>query len=102
MVGPVARCPDHGIDLELRTVGEAQRPTRGADHARLEADAVATLELTRARSDQRVPISRATPDSRVDRLLEHTQLGQPPEEVAAEDPLRQRSLARADRELHFV
>ena len=102
MVWSISRGPDHRINFKLRTVGEAERATGGAHDTRLEADAVATPQFTRARSDQRVPIAGTTSDSRIDRLLEHTQFGQPPEQVAAENPLRKWSLARADRELHRV
>ena len=41
VVGPVARRPDHRVDLELAAVGEADRAPVGADRARPHRDAVA-------------------------------------------------------------
>ena len=101
VVGPVARRPDHRVDLELAAVGEADRATLRADRARPHHDAVA-LHLARARPDQGVAAPRAPAEPRVDGLREQPELRQPPEEVAAEQALRQRRLARADREVNLA
>ena len=101
VVGPVAGRPDHGVDVQLAAVGEADRAALGADGARPHLDAVA-LDLPRARADQGVAAPQASPEPRVDRLREQAELRQPPEEVAAEQPLRQRRLPGADREMHLV
>ena len=60
------------------------------------------LQLARARADERVAISRAATHARVDALVEQAQPRQPREQVAPEQPLRQRSLARADGKVHGV
>ena len=52
VVGAVARRPDDGVDLELAAVFEANRAAIGVDEPRLELDAVALLQLARARADQ--------------------------------------------------
>ena len=98
VVGAVAGRPDDAVGLDLAAVGEAQRPPRDADETRLQGDAV-TAHVARARSDQRVAVLQATADPRLDRLVEHAHLRQPPEEVAAEQPLRQRRLSRPDRQV---
>src|SRR3954451_20789686 len=90
--------PDDGVDLELAAIGEADRATRGGDRPRLQLDAVAP-QLARARPDQRVAVAQPAPEPRLDRLVKQPRLRQPPKEVAAEEPLRQRCLARPDREL---
>ena len=102
VVGSVARRPDHGVDVELAAVRERRRRARGADDARLELDAVGAsssrglepISVSRSRS------RRPSRDSTV--LLMQPGLRQPPEEVAAEQPLRQRCLPRADREVNRV
>src|SRR5207244_7597131 len=101
VVGPVARRPDHRVDLELAAVGEADGATVGADSTRPDCDAVA-LQITPARPDQGVAVPRAPADTGVDGLREQRELRQPPEEVAAEQPLRQRGLAGADREVNLT
>src|SRR5439155_1330792 len=53
----------------------------------------------RARADKRVAVAQPAPEPRLDRLVKQPRLRQPPKEVAAEEPLRQRCLARPDREL---
>ena len=53
VVWPVAGRPDHGVDFQLATVGEADRAAVGADGARPHLDADA-LHLPRARADQGV------------------------------------------------
>src|SRR5581483_6987380 len=90
--------PYDGIDLELAAVGETNRAAGGGDRPLLQFDAAA-LQLARARADQRVPVAQPAPEPRLDRLRHQSRLRQPPEEVAAEEPLRQRCLARPDREL---
>ena len=101
VVGPVAGGPDHGVDGELGTVGEGDGRGRGAGDTRPLGDAAAR-ELARARPDQRVAAAQLLAQARVARLLQHAELRQPPEEVAAEDPLRKRLLPRPDREVHAV
>ena len=102
VVEPVARRPDHRVDVEHASVREADRAAARADDARPELDPVAALELPRLRPDQRVAALRPAPDPAVDRLPDQARLRQPPEQVAAEDPLRQRRLTRADREVDLV
>src|SRR5439155_27253485 len=81
--------------------GEADGATVGADSTRPDCDAVA-LQITPARPDQGVAAPRAPADTGVDGLREQRELRQPPEEVAAEQPLRQRGLAGADREVNLT
>src|SRR5919109_3192319 len=102
VVGAVARRPDHGVDVEVAAVGEADRASARGDDARLQVDAVAPPELARARADQRVAILEPASDPGVDRFLDQARLRQPPEEVASEEPLRQRLLPRADGEVNLV
>src|SRR5439155_7228782 len=71
----------------------------GGDRPRLQFDPVA-LQLARARPDQRVAVAQPAPEPRLDRLRQQPRLRQPPEEVAAEEPLRQRHLARTNRKMH--
>ena len=56
VIGPVARRPDDGVDLDLAAVLERNRAPGSTGRARLQLDAVLTLELARARPDQRVPM----------------------------------------------
>src|SRR5215210_1874744 len=102
VIGPIPRRPDQGLELLLAAVGECDRSPRGGDDPRPEGDAVVAFELTRARTDERVAGVRSLPESRVERLLQQPELRQPPEQIAAEQLLRQRRLARADRELDGV
>ena len=101
-VGAVARRPDDGVHLELAFILEAHGAARRSKRARLQLDAVAPLELARARSDQRVPVPQLAPQPRFDGLEEEARLRQPPEEIAAGYALRQRLLLRADREQDLV
>ena len=102
VVRPVPGRPDDGVDLDLTAVLETDRAPGGSNRARLQFDAVAALELTRTRPDQRVPMLQAAPEPRLDRGREHAGLRQPPEEVTARKSLRERCLTRADREDHLV
>src|SRR5262245_49754401 len=97
VLGPVARRPDYRGDLELAAVCETHGAAVGADCARSHHHAV-TFHIARARPDQRVAALRASADPRVDGLREQPELRQPPEEIAAEQALRQRRLPGADRE----
>src|SRR5205085_4909817 len=91
-------CPGHRVDVELAAVGEVHRATVGAAGTGPHRDAVA-LQVTPTRPDQRVAAARTPADARVDGLRERPEIGQPPEEVAAERALRQGRLAGADREV---
>src|SRR5262249_23892642 len=101
VLGPVARRPDHRLDLELAAVRAADRGTVRADCARPPPAAVA-LQIAWARSDECVAPLRAPADPRVDGLREQPELRQPPEEIAAEQALRQRCLAGADGEMNLA
>src|SRR4051794_17444069 len=86
-VRPVARRPDHGVHVELASVGEADVASRGAHRTRLELDAL-PLRRARRRSDERVPpLPQSPPDPRIHALVEETYLHEPPEQVTAEQPL---------------
>src|SRR4051812_14207579 len=102
MVRAVSGRPDHGVDVDITAVGEADRASARGDDARLQMDAVVPLERARARPDQGVAILEPATDSSVDRLLDEAHLRQPPEQVAAQEPLWQRLLRRADSEEHLV
>ena len=92
MVGAVSSRPDHGVDVELAPVLEADRPPRDAHGSRLQAHALAP-ELARTGADQRrSPVSNPPPEPRVDALTEQSGLRQPPEEIAAEQQLRKPNL----------
>ena len=80
-----------------RTVRPEAPTARG-----FELDAEAALELARARADQRVAVAGRRPKRESTVLSSRPSLGQPPEQVAAEDPLGQRRLPRADGEVHRV
>ena len=102
VVGPVAGRPDDGVDVELRAVGEAHRPPRAADRPRPERDTDRRLS-SRGLEPMSVSRSRARrPEPRVDALVEQAQPRQPREQVASEQPLRQRGLPRADGKVHGV
>ena len=98
-VGSKSSRPDHGIDFDLAPVREGQRALRRAHDPWLEGNAVA-LRVPCARSDQRVAIPRAASDARLDRLVDEPRFRQPPEEIASEQPLRQRCLPRPNGEVH--
>jgi hypothetical protein len=56
VVRPVARRPDHRVDLELAAVGEADRAPRCIYDPRPQLDSVVALELARAGADQSLPM----------------------------------------------
>ena len=97
VIGPVAGRPDDRVDLEFGAVGERDRSALGTGRARLQGDAVAVSQLAGTRSDQRLAALRAPAGARIDAYPEQTELRQPPEQVAAEQALRERRLPRADR-----
>ena len=78
--------------IELAAAFEVNFAALGVDEPRLELDAVALGHLAGARADQRVALAELAAKTRVDRLVQDAHLGQPPEEVAAEQALGQRLL----------
>ena len=100
VVGPVSRRPDDGVDVELAAVGETHRPPRGADRPRLERDAEPALAARAGSSRSACRASRAATQRASRRSCRAGRTGQPPEQVAPEQALGQRRLARADREVH--
>ena len=99
VVGAVAGRPDDRVDLELAAVVERDRAPGRLHCARSQPDAVAAPELSRARADQRLPAPQLAPEPRFDRRPEQARHRQPPEQIAPEEALRQRRLARADGEV---
>src|SRR5262245_61073474 len=89
VVRPVSRRPDHGVDLELTPVLEARRTSARVDDAWSHLDAVAPLELARARADQGLSRAQPAPEPRFDGRVQEPGFRQPPEEVATEDSLGQ-------------
>ena len=98
VIGPVPGCPDDGVDLQLAPVLEAHGPALDADNAGFQLHAVPSPELPRARADQRVSSPQLPTEPRFDRRVEETAVRQPPEEISAEQSLRERRLPRADGE----
>ncbi len=102
VVGSVPGGPDHGVEFLRAAVGECDGPAGGADDARPERDAVLPHEFARARPDEGIAVADTPAEPRVGRRIEHSELRQPPEDVAAKEPLRQGRLARPNRELNGV
>src|ERR671930_965389 len=100
VVGAVAGRPDDRGDVELAAVVEAHRVAVSIHRARFQLDAVTLLQLAWTRADQSVARAQLAAEARLDRLVEDARFRQPPEEVAPEQPLRQRRLPRADRQHH--
>jgi hypothetical protein len=59
-------------------------------------------QSARAGADQSLFVLHAATQPRLDGLVDHTALGQPPEEVSTQDSLGERHLPRSDREYDAV
>src|SRR5262249_23847314 len=90
------------LDGELAATIDPPRVAVGGRRPRSQLAVVALLEHAWARADQRVARAQLAADTRLDRLVEDACLRQPPEQVASEQALRQRRLARTDREHDLV
>src|SRR5215207_2061684 len=99
MIDSEAGCPDDVANVELGSVTEAHGGSRGSDGSSVELDPASTRG-TAARADQRVfSLLHPSADSGRRRLADQSHGVEIPEEVPAKDLLRQRHLARADRQV---
>jgi len=93
--------PDHGVDIETVAVGEGDGRAGGVGAARVDRDA-GLARGAGAGADQRLAVLHALADAGRDRGVHEAGGFEEAEQVAAEDPLWQRRLARADGEVHFA
>src|SRR5215207_11150638 len=99
MIDSEAGCPDDIANVERGSLAEAHGESRGSDGSSVELDAASTRG-TGARADQRVfSLLHPSADSGRRRLADQSGGVEVPGEVPAKDPLRQRHLARADRQV---
>src|SRR3954465_8395729 len=96
---PEAGRPDDRLRFENAAVLEPDRLAFGGDQPRVKLDP-ASLRVLGAGSHERVAVSEALAQPRIDGLRKYPELVEPPEEVAAEYPLRQRLLPRANGEVN--
>jgi hypothetical protein len=92
--------PDHGRGLDPAAVLEGDRGARRGDRARAQLDAEPT-GAARTGPDECLALAHAPADPRARRHPHEPARDQPVEHVAPEQPLRDRSLAGADREVHL-
>src|SRR6266550_4205466 len=71
-VRAISRGPDHRIHPEVAAIRERDRSSRGAQSPRLQIDAIAAPELTWTRPDQRLSLSDAPPNPRLNGLVATT------------------------------
>ena len=87
--------PDHRIDVELAVL-EGHRRARGSERAAVERDVGAG-----PRTDQRLAVLEALPESRVGSDPHHAERVEEAEHVDAQDALREPRLARAHRQVNL-
>src|SRR5215212_1800776 len=94
--------PNHRADVQLGVVAELHRRAGGVKGPSVELDTVAT-QAARAGADQRVFVGLHPPaDPGVPCLADESGLVEVPEQVAAEEALRERLLRRTDRDMHLA
>ena len=94
--------PDHGADVELASVAETDGAPRSVDRPRMQPHPVALVQGPRIGPDQRVSSLQSATDPRVCRLAHRPGLLEIPEQVATENPLRERRLPRPDRQVNLT
>ena len=82
--------PHDGVDLDAGAVGERGGGALGGDEAAAEVDAVAGHLLAVGADDQVAAGADPSGERGVGGLVHHTELVQPPEQVAPGEPLRER------------
>src|SRR5829696_4103396 len=101
VVDPVARSPHDGVDRQAHAVAERHLGAGRGDGARMQAHPAAA-EAARGRADQRLAVLQPRPEPRLHRLAHQARCLEVAKQVAAQDALRQRGLARADREMDLA
>src|SRR6185437_633986 len=93
--------PGHGAHVQLASIAEANRAPGSFSRPRMQPDPVALIEGPRIGANQGVSARQPATEPRLGRLAHRPDLLEIPEQVATENPLRQRRLPRPDRQMNL-